>query len=258
MVNKDVVSKQSLLDIIRERGIIYISAHWGETSAQYLDPDTGEPAGVVGLVGELLAQDLGVRAEFVNMPWNDHISALLVGRVDISVKHTLTPQRAFQVEFTVEGILCEEGRIVIRRDRGLNSEADLNQHHRIIAVSTGASQQVHIQRRYPQAQTRLFPTAQETFDAVAAGEVDACLHDTKVPGFLQTHPECTVMTGPDDQAIVPYIDCVHPCIKPGDPRFLNWLNSWISFHKASGMFKELIHEAEKIHKTKFTQITAGG
>lgn len=58
----------TLLDEIRQRGVIRITAHWDDTSAQYLDPRTGEPAGVVGLVGKLLAQDLGVRAEFVELP----------------------------------------------------------------------------------------------------------------------------------------------------------------------------------------------
>ncbi|NJL44274.1 MAG: hypothetical protein HC945_03100 [Nitrosarchaeum sp.] len=61
-------SHNSLLDEIRTCGVIRISAHWDDTSAQYLDADTGEPAGVVGLTGQLLAEDLGVRAEFVELP----------------------------------------------------------------------------------------------------------------------------------------------------------------------------------------------
>ena len=258
MDSNAVTFGKSLLDEIRARGVVIISAHWGETSAQYLDPDTGKPAGIVALVGELLAQDLSVRAEFIDMPWADHIKALLDGRVDISVKHTLTPHRALQVEFTVDSILCEEGRIIVRQDRGLNSEADLNQPNRIIAVANEASQETHIRRRYSRAQMRFFATAQETLDAVAAGEVDACLHDTEVPGFLLAHPDCTVMlTQENDQPVIPYKDCVHPCIKPGDQRFLNWLNSWLAFHKASGTFEQLVHMAEAAHHTKFERITAG-
>ena len=114
---------KSLLTGIRERGFVRISAYWGETSAQYLDPDSGEPAGLVGLVGELLAHDLGVKPEFVNMVWEDHIDALLSDQVDISIKHTNTPERAFNVEFTIESILCEEGRIVILSSNDLKKEA---------------------------------------------------------------------------------------------------------------------------------------
>lgn len=246
----------SLLDEVRERGFIRIVTHWGDTAAQYLDPDTGEPAGVVGLVGQLLAQDLGVRADFVDMPWADQLPALLAGQVDISVKHTNSPQRAFDVEFTLLSILCEEGRVVVRRDRGLVGEESLNQPQRSLAVAAGASQLLHTRERFPKAQVRVFATSDEVFAAVAAGEVDACLHDTKVPVFLRAHPECTVLTDKNDQPVVPYVDCVHPCIRPGDPRFLNWLNNWMAFRRALGTFERLVAQAERDHQTKLDQIVA--
>jgi ABC-type amino acid transport substrate-binding protein len=245
---------ESLLDQIRARGTVRITAHWGDTSAQYLDPDTGEPAGMVGLVGNLLARDLEVQPEFVDLPWADHIPALLDGRADVSVKHTNTPQRAFEVEFTVQSLLCEEGRIVIRRNRDLHSEVELNHPDRIIAVATGSSQEIHVRTRYPRAEVCILPTSQATFDAVAAGEVDACLHDTNVPGFLVQHPECTVLTEGDKNPVIPYRDCVHPCIRPGDSRFLNWLNSWMAFHKAGGTFESILAQAEAAHAAKLGRI----
>ena len=244
----------SLLTKIRERELVRISAHWGETSAQYLDPDSGEPAGLVGLVGKLLAQDLGVKPEFVNMNWEEHIVALLNEQVDISIKHTNTPKRAFDVEFTIESILCEEGMIVILSNNDIKSEADLNQTHRVISVAIGSSQEVHVRERYPVARIKMLPDAQGTLDAVLNGQADACLHDTKVPGFLSLHKECTVLTRDDGQPIIPYKDCVHPCIKPGDQRFLNWLNSWMSFNKASGKLERIINEVEKSHNEKFLRL----
>lgn len=241
----------TLFDEIRRRGVIRITAHWDDTFAQYLDPRTGEPAGVVGLVGKLLAQDLGVRAEFVELPWADHLAAIIEGRADISVKHTLTPQRAFEVEFTLYYLLCEEGQIVIRRDSDVYKEADLNQPQRVMAVALGSSQEIHTRRRYPAAQLRIFPTAQEALNAVAVGQADACLHDTLVPGFLRIQPECMVLIDESGQPIVPYRDCVHPCIKPGDPRFLNWLNSWMAFHRSAGTFEMIVAEAEAAYRAAF-------
>jgi ABC-type amino acid transport substrate-binding protein len=234
----------SRLDEIRTRGVIRISAHWDNTSAQYLDPDSGEPAGIVGPVGQLLAQDLGVRPEFVELPWADHIPALLAGQVDISVKHTLTPQRALEVDFSSHSILCEEGQIIVQCDRDWQIEADLNRPERVIAVAMGSSQEIHVRRRYALAKIRLWPTAREALEAVATGQADACLHDTLVPGFLAEHPACTTLTGTDGRPVIPYRDCVHPCLKPGDQRFLNWLNSWMAFHKASGTFDDIVSEAE--------------
>jgi polar amino acid transport system substrate-binding protein len=228
--------------------VIRIAAHWDNTSAQYLDPATGRPAGMVALVGQLLAQDLGVQVEFVDMPWAEQIPALLAGRVDISLKHTNTPQRAFEVEFTIHSLICEEGRVVVRRDRSWQNESALNQPQHRLAVAVGSSQEIHARQRYPLAQLPIFPTAQAALEAVATGQAEACLHDTLVPGFLQAHPECTILTGDNGQPVVPYQDCVHPCIRPGDPRFLNWLNSWMAFHKAAGTFDRILVEAEAAYQ----------
>jgi ABC-type amino acid transport substrate-binding protein len=188
------------------------------------------------------------------MEWEDHIDALLSDQVDISIKHTNTPERAFNVEFTIESILCEEGRIVILSSNDLKKEADLNQAHWIISVAKGSSQEVHVRERYPLAQVKILTDAQETFDAVLNGQADACLHDTKVPGFLSLHTECTILTKDDGQPITPYKDCVHPCIKPGDQRFLNWLNSWMAFNKATGKFDRIMNEVEVVHKEKFDRL----
>jgi ABC-type amino acid transport substrate-binding protein len=187
---------------------------------------------------------------FVDLPWVDHIPALLDDRADLSLKHTNTPQRAFDVEFTVHSILCEEGRIVIRHHRGLQAASDLDHPGRIIAVAAGASQESHIRDRFPRAGIQGWPTAQDALDAVAQGRADASLHDTRVPGFLRAHPECTVLRHEDGQPVTAYVDCIHPCIKPGDARFLNWLNNWTAFRKASGTFERLIAEAERKHAAK--------
>jgi polar amino acid transport system substrate-binding protein len=242
--------EKSLLDEIRNRGRIRITAHWGDTSAQYLDPESGEPAGMVGLVGQLLARDLDVSPAFIELPWADQIPALLDDRADLSIKHTNTPQRAFDVEFTVHSILCEEGRIVIRHGRGLHLASDLDHPSRIIAVADEASQTLHIHDCFPLARIQNWPTAQDALDAVAQGKADASLHDTRVPGFLRAHPECAVLSHEDGQPVTAYVDCVHPCIRPGDPRFLNWLNNWMAFRKASGTFERLIAQAEREHAEK--------
>jgi hypothetical protein len=62
------------------------------------------------------------------------------------------------------------------------------------------------------------------------------------------------LTKDDGQPIIPYKDCVHPCIKPGDQRFLNWLNSWMAFNKATGKFDRIMNEVEVVHKEKFDRL----
>jgi ABC-type amino acid transport substrate-binding protein len=191
-MNEQETSTSRLFEI-RRRGFIRIGVRWAASAEQYIDPDTGEPSGIVGMLGKQMAQDLGVRAEFVDLLWADHIPALLEDRIDICMKHTNTPQRALQVEFSTGRVLAYHGKIVIRRDRGIHSESDLNQPHRVFGCGKGDSQLEQIRTRYPLAQIRYFDKTEQSLAAVNNGEVDACLAVQSVPMFLALHPDCTVV-----------------------------------------------------------------
>ena len=234
---------------------------------QYLDPDTGEPAGFVGLVGKMLARDLGVRAEFVDLervvhvgehvdaPWIDHLPYLLDGRVEIMLKHGNTPRRSLEAEFTTEPILCQKSSIVVRRDGGMFDENDLNQAGRVIAVLAKSSQEFHARERYPSAEVRAFPDGYNLLGAVLSGEADACLPDYQVKDFFAEHPECTALPTYDGRPFISY--CIHPCIKPGEQRLLNWLNSWVAFRKAQeGVFERVLERAKRDFEAKRERISA--
>ena len=187
---------ESLLDTIRGRGVIRIAAHWELTAEQYLDPDTGEPAGVVGKVGAVLANDLGVHREYVGLTWDGQLPALLAGEVDICLKHTNTPERAFVVDFAAGRLERYEGKIVVRRERDFETEAELDATGRIICAIGGSHQEAQAGQRYPSASVRLVATEHEGMDMVWRGEADACLGDAWIPNFLRLRPECDVLRRP--------------------------------------------------------------
>jgi polar amino acid transport system substrate-binding protein len=245
-----------LLDDIRQRGRIRIAVSWGSTAEQYLDPDTGVPSGVVGIIGRLLAADLGAEPEFVPLSWSEQVPALVAGKVDICLKHTNRPDRAFLVDFSTGRLEKYEGKIVIRKDGGIGGEADLDRSDRVIAATKGAHQEVQVRERYPQARLRLCKDAHEGMTAVLAREAHACLTDAAIPNFLLLHPECTVLAGPDGQPVITSIDYAHPCIKGGDVRFLTWLNNWMDYHTVQGHIDGAIAEAYRDHRAKFERIMA--
>jgi ABC-type amino acid transport substrate-binding protein len=265
MVDKDSGTSMSLLDEILERGFIRIAAYHGTDYLMYFDPDTGEAEGFVGRVGKMLAKDLGVRPTFViiprvvhvgenvDYPWVDQLPYLLDGRVDIMLKHGNTPRRCLEAEFATQSILTKEAVIVVRRDGSMFDERDLNQPGRVVAVWSGSSQEYHARERFPLAEVRGFSDDHDICGAVAAREVDACLPDDGVPAFFAAHPECVALPTHDGRPFVAY--CIHPCIKPGDQRFLNWLNSWIAFRKAQeGVFQRVLEAAKRDFEAKRERI----
>ena len=249
-------SSASLLDEIRRRGRIRIAVSWGNTAEQYLDPDTGAPAGVVGIIGRLLSADLVVESDFVHLGWSEQIPSLVNGKVDICLKHTNRPDRAFLVDFSTGRLEKYEGKIVIHRDSGIAKEADLNRSDRILAATKGAHQEIQVRERYPRAHLRTFNDAHEGMTAVLRREAHACLTDAAIPNFLRLHPECTVLAAADGKPVVTSIDYAHPSIKSGDVRFLTWLNNWMDFHIVQGHIDGAIAEAYREHGAKFDRIMA--
>lgn len=55
--------------------------------------EQGEPQGIAIEIGKILASDLGVRPEWVNVPWEEQFAALFRGDVDLVPKPSLTPAR---------------------------------------------------------------------------------------------------------------------------------------------------------------------
>ncbi len=245
------INERSRLDMILDRGVVRVGVRWSPSAEQYLDPDTGEPSGIVGKLGEQLASDLGVQVEFVDLAWADHIPALLDGRIDICMKHTNTPQRALEVEFSTGRVLNYEGKIVLRKDSTVKSESDINHPDRSISCGRGDSQEEQIRQRYPKAQIKYYPNTERALEAVDLAEVDITLSDQAVPNFLKLHPDCTVLKDEEGRPVITSIDYSHPAVKPGDQRFLNWINNWMDFHTVQGTIKRFKQQAYHEFEGKF-------
>lgn len=252
----DSAQGRSRLDEIIERGVIRIGCRWAPSAEQYTDPDTSEPSGIVGLLGQQLAKDLGVRVEFVDLTWADHIPALLEDRVDICLKHTNTPSRALVVDFSTGRVLKYEVRAVIRRNSGLLGLDALNQPARRVACGAGSSQVEIVHEQLPRAEMVTFAKTEEALMAVVNRQVDACLADQSIPNFLRLHPECTVLADEQGAPVIFSVDYSHPMIKPGDWRFLYWINNWMDFHQVQGTLDRIKAEAEKAFDLKRDRIMA--
>lgn len=244
----------SRLEEILARGVVRIGVRWAASAEQYIDPDTSAPSGIVGLLGTLLARDLGVQAEFVDLLWSEHLPALMDDRIDICMKHTNTPQRALMVEFSTGRVLRYEGKVVIRRDGRIHKESDLNRPETTLGCGKGDSQESQIRERYPVAQVRYYAKTEDVLAAVANGEVDACLADQSVPLFLKLNPSCTVVMNEDGSPVITSIDYSHPTVKAGDQRFLNWINNWMDFHTVQGTLERIKLQAYAEFDAKFDRI----
>jgi len=232
------MAEKLLLDEIRERGVLRIPVEFnpppevdGFPPEFYIDPETGEPSGLAPIISRLMAKDLGVELECVDMPWPEHIPALFSGKVDLLPKHVNTPERALTVEFANGRLMAYRVTALIPADSSVTDKEELNQEGKVISVWHGSSIREIIRREFPRATMKEFkkPSLE-----VEEGRADACLTDSVTKIFVEKHPGLKFLRDEEGKLVIFSWEYAQIGIKPGDQRFLNWINNWYHYHEAQG------------------------
>lgn len=231
----------SLFDQIEARGTIRFAVYdidYGNPPEMYRDQETGQQTGVAIELCKIMAKDLKVKPEWIELPWEEQLPALLDGRVDLCIKHTNTPERALSVDFAGR-LMKLEVVLMISKDGHINDVHHLNKNGVVIAHETGSSIAEVLHRRFPLASLVGLEQEQGMLQ-VLKGEVEAFAGDTPVPLFAKKHPtDVMLLEDEHGQPVVISREYGHPCIRPGDQRFLNWLNNWVDYYTAQGLVDEL-------------------
>ena len=144
----------STLDLVLDRGVLRVAVAYtpppeeGSHPEFYLHPKTGEPSGVVCELSRIMAWELGVRPEFVDLAWSQHMKALLDGDVDLLMSYTNTPERALHVDFAGP-LLPSDIVVMVRNEGGIESTAALDEPSSCIGVEKGSSIVRVAQRHFP-------------------------------------------------------------------------------------------------------------
>jgi ABC-type amino acid transport substrate-binding protein len=224
---------KSVLDEIREKGILRVAVAYsappeeGHPPEFYLDPESGEPSGVVPELGKVMAADLGVTPEFVDIPWPEHLHALLSGKVDMLMSYTNTPARALQVEFAGP-LLPSQAVVMVSQDSLIRRKEELNQPGKRLGIWHGSSIRRVAEEHFPLA---ILGEYADPTGEVEAGRIDGCVVDAVTKIFLRQHPGLRLLRHEDDALLVLAQEWGHPAVRLGDPRFLNWLNNWLDYHQ---------------------------
>ncbi|MDL9948212.1 ABC transporter permease subunit [Gordonia sp. ABSL11-1] len=112
---------------IRESGVLRVGTEGTYAPFSYHDPTSGQLAGYDVDVANAVADKLGVRAEFVETPWDSIFAALGADRFDVVANQvTITPERQAKYDLS-EPYSVGEGVIVTRADdSSIRSLEDLN------------------------------------------------------------------------------------------------------------------------------------
>lgn len=235
---------ESMVDRVRKKGIMRVAVELakhpdeGMPDEFYFEPKTGQPAGVVIDYMKMMAEDLGVEAEWVNIPWSDQIDALINGDVDVLPKHTNTPERAFRIDFS-DIVFCFNISAVISK-KNLFTLDELKKGDKKIACVKGASNRLVLERHFPNAEVVDVDEYMIGADLLEEGAVDAWVEAAITKKLLQLRPDLDVIRNSQGKPIVLSTECNSISVKLGDQRSINWINNWMRFRKAQGDLKYLL------------------
>lgn len=151
--------------------------------------EAGELVGMEKEIGDLIAADLGVTAEYTETPWDSLIAGVDADRYDIVINNVSpTEERKLKYDFS-NPYVASEGKVAVLQDSSLQTIADLK-------GATAASSETSNFRTLLEeagAQMTIVTGFDEAIEQVLTGRVDACGNDAVTFAYYQEqHPDAPI------------------------------------------------------------------
>lgn len=201
-----------LIDDVNDRGELRIALEANTPPFNY--KDDGKLTGFEVELGQLLASELDVRADFVVTDSTDLLPGVESGRYDIAINHiALTPELKDRFDIS-EPYSYSSAQLIVRQEeqRPLGSLPALN--GKVLGVAQG-SQFVDQARNVEGVDLRSYPDAQQPLKEVADKQLDAAISDRLLIPYAIRDSRLPVKEG---AKIGPTLSLVIPFQK-GNPAF---------------------------------------
>lgn len=225
-------NKFRTLDEIKSAGTINIGVFSDKHPFGYVD-ENGEYQGYDIYFGNRLAEDLGVKINYVSTEAANRVEYLETGKVDIILANfTVTPERAEAVDFALPYMNVGLG--VISSDKDPVTSLDNWKAEDEMIVISGTTAETYMTKNYPDIKLQKYDTYANAKNALLNGSGKAWVNDnTEVIAFAKSNPGYTV--GIDNLGAK---DTIAPAVTKGNTTLLEWINTEIEnlgkenfFHK---------------------------
>lgn len=226
---------ESLLDTIVKRGTLRVGM---STFVPWAMKDkNGELIGFEIDVAKKLAEDMGVKIEFVPTKWAGIIPALLTSKFDIIIGGMgIRPDRNMKVNFTIP--YDNSGMSMVahkQKAAGFDSVDDFNKAGVIIAARLGTTAADAAKKHLPNAELKLFDDESQSIQELLTGRVHAVVASAPMPAFQAIKYA--------DSLFLPFSgtftkEPIGFAVRKGDYDFMNYLNNWIRINHAQSFLED--------------------
>lgn len=232
------VTKESVIEQVMKRSVLRVGM---STFVPWAMKDkTGKLIGFEIDVATRLAEDMGVKVQFVPTKWAGIIPALLTGKFDVIIGGMgIRPQRNLKVNFSTPYDTTGMS-IVAHRElaAGLTGLADFNRPDVIIAARLGSTAVTATKRYMPKAQLLLFDDESQAFQELINGKAHAVVASAPRPAYeALKYSEKLFLPLNETFTREP----IGFAVKKGDFDALNFFNNWIRVVEAEGWLQERKH-----------------
>jgi glutamate transport system substrate-binding protein len=160
---------------LQEQGEITIGVKYDVPPFGLLNPQTDEVEGFDVDLGNYIAEQLGVEANFREATSDNRIPLLVDGTIDLILSTmTITEERDLEIDFS-EPYYVANGDVLVPEDSDIQTLEDLNGNR--VCTALGSTYADTIREEAPDADLRLVDLYSECFDQVQTGAVDAVSTD---------------------------------------------------------------------------------
>ena len=183
---------EDALETIKNRGTLVVGMEGNWSPWTYHDEKTGELTGLEVDIANLIAEGLGVKADFQEAPWDALLAGVNAGRFDIICNGVgYTEERAQSYSFTTPYVYSNKVLVVAESNEDIKTVDDLKGKK---TANSASSTYAALAEQYG---ATLVPvdTLGETMDMLVQGRVDATINaQVSIADYLKEHPEAKIKT----------------------------------------------------------------
>lgn len=232
------LTPQSTLEQALQRGVLRVGM---STFVPWAMKDkTGKLIGFEIDVATRLAEDMGVKVEFVPTKWDGIIPALIAGKFDIIIGGMgIVPSRNLKVNFSIPYDYTGMSMVANKElAAGFNSLEDFNRPDITLVVRLGATPVAAAKKFMPKATLRQFDDESQAIQELLNGRAHAMIASAPLPAFQSLkYPEKLFLPLDENFTSEP----IGFALKKGDLDTLNFANNWITVMNAEGWLKDRKH-----------------
>ena len=236
-VQQELIDLSTVEQVIK-RGILKVGM---STFVPWAMKDkTGKLIGFEIDVASRLAEDMGVKVEFVPTKWAGIIPALLTGKFDVIIGGmSIRPDRNLKVNFSIPYDYAGQSLVANKKlAAGFTSLGDFDRPDVVISARLGSTAADAANKFMPKAEKRFFDDEAQVIQEVVNGRAHAAVASAPLPAFQAIkYPDKLFLPLQGTFTKEP----IGFAVRKGDFDTLNYFNNWIRVTEATGWLAERKH-----------------